>query len=66
MYEKICELVPDFEIFDFSEYCETMILIQSRVFTIPMAEDKVLNCLLPYADMINHSKESNVVYRYDY
>ena len=27
VYEKICQLVPDFQIFDFSEYCETMILI---------------------------------------
>jgi hypothetical protein len=63
-YDMICECVPDFRQFEFKEFCETMALINSRGFDMPIKGERSF-ALVPYADMINHSFEKPNLFRFD-
>ena len=60
----LCSLIPEFKEYEFEEYLEVNCLINSRTYGLKIG-NKSLNCLVPFADMFNHSNSAQVVYLYD-
>ena len=63
-FETLCNLIPELKDFSYDEYLEVNSLINSRMYKLRIGNRDV-NCLVPFADMFNHSNEPQVVYLYD-
>ena len=63
-YNKLCEILPNFNQFPFTKFCKTRILISSRVFGISM-NGKKTDVLVPFADLLNHKRPKQTQWYYD-
>ena len=57
------EYLPDFKDFTLKDFCEANIIVLSRGFA---RFKEGLTYMVPFADMVNHSKNPEVKYYYDY
>ena len=64
-YGQICREIPEFARFDSEEFSKVLTIVYSRVFTVQVPRRSQQTCLVPFADMINHSSPMKVNYYYD-
>ena len=63
-YEKICNYIPSFKKYSFEKFCETRMIISSRVFGIEI-NDKKTDILVPFADLLNHRRPRQTHWYYN-
>ena len=63
-YIKICEYIPNFKQFKFSQFKEARVLISSRIFGIAINNNKT-DALAPFADLLNHRRPRQTQWYYD-
>ena len=50
----ICHAIPEFKNqFGFAEFCEVWLVVNSRTYNIKFDENTEMQCLVPFADMLN-------------
>ena len=63
-YDKICEMIPDFKVHSFYDFCEVRMAVSSRIFGIKI-ENKKTDVLAPFADLLNHKRPRQTHWLYD-
>lgn len=64
-YNNICDEIPEFKLFPFEEFSQVLTIVYSRVFTVNIPNKAPQTCMVPFADMINHSVPMKANYYYD-
>lgn len=63
-YEKICFYIPSFNQYSYNQFCESRMLISSRIFGIRINNTKT-DVLVPFADLLNHRRPKQTQWYYD-
>ena len=63
-YENICNKIPEFNIFNFKEFCEVRMAVSSRIFCVKI-DGKKTDVLAPFADMLNHKRPRQTHWVYE-
>lgn len=63
-YDKICEVIPDFKVHSFYDFCEVRMAVSSRIFGIKI-ENRKTDVLAPFADLLNHKRPRQTHWLYD-
>ena len=63
-YNKLCEYLPDYKHFSYLKFCETRVLISSRIFRIAINDNKT-DVLPTFADLLNHKRQRQTQWYYD-
>ena len=63
-YDKLCKNIKEFSKFSFQKFCESRMIISSRVFGIEL-ENKKTDVLVPFADLLNHKRPKETIWYYN-